>query len=57
MKKKDLLDNNDFKIKIDKIKKKIQEENMILAETKIEEFNLTEAISYVLNCILNIPSF
>lgn len=57
MKKKDLFDNDDFKTSMQKTKQKIQQEKIILLETKAEKFNPEEAIDYVFNFITDIPKF
>ena len=57
MKKKDLLDDDDFKASMQKTKQKIQEKKIILSETKAEKFNPEEAIDYVFNFITDIPKF
>ncbi|MBU1177150.1 recombinase family protein [Patescibacteria group bacterium] len=56
MKKKELLPDEDFKEAFEEIKEKIRKE-IILSETRIEQFNPTEAINYVFNFITNIPEF
>ena len=57
MKKKELLPDDDFKESFAKLRKKIDEAEASLSETKMEEFNRDEAIGYVFNFIKDIPEY
>tara|TARA_Y100000310_G_C20593458_1_gene769297 strand:- start:535 stop:1362 length:828 start_codon:yes stop_codon:yes gene_type:complete len=57
MKKKDLLDDDDFKEAFAVIKEDIKKKQVALAETQVEDFNVDEAVEYVFNFIGTLPSF
>ncbi len=56
MKKKELLPDEDFKEAFAKLRKEIDDEEANLNETKLEEFNLDEAIDYVFAYIKTLPA-
>lgn len=56
MKKKELLPDDDFKEAFDRLKSEIDIKESGLSETKLEEFNLDEAVDYVFDYIRTLPS-
>ncbi|MAG59194.1 hypothetical protein CMO96_00160, partial [Candidatus Woesebacteria bacterium] len=57
MKKKDLLDDEDFKISFAVVKDSIKKEQIALTETQVEDFNIDEAVDYVFSLIGTLPKF
>ena len=57
MKKRDLLPDEDFKEAFDKVRAEIEVKEMDLSSTKLEEFNIDEAVSYVFDFIKTIPEY
>lgn len=55
MKKKELLPDEDFKEAFDKLRKTIDDKEASLSETKLEEFNLDEAVECVFEYIKTLP--
>lgn len=55
MKKKDLLSDEDFKEAFDRLKREIEAKEGQLCETKLEEFDIDEAIEYVFGYIKDLP--
>ena len=55
MKKKDLLSDEDFREAFDRIKKEIEAKEGESPETKMEEFNIDEAVEFVFDYIKYIP--
>lgn len=56
MKKKELLPDDDFKEAFAKLRKEIDDREASLTETKLEEFNLDEAVDYVFEYIRSLPA-
>lgn len=56
MKKKELLSDEDFREAFNKIKVEIEERQMEMNTTKIEEFRLDEAVEYVFTYIKQLPN-
>lgn len=57
MKKKELLPDDDFKEAFDKINNEIGIKQFKLVETKLEEFDIDEAVNYVFDFIKTIPIY
>ena len=57
MKKKDLLPDEDFKEAFNKINAEIGAKQLKLSETKLEEFDIDEAVDFVFNFIKTIPEY
>lgn len=57
MKKKELLDDNDFKEAFDKIKADITEKEIYLSNHNLEEFDLDKAVTFVFNFIKTLPEY
>lgn len=55
MKKKDLLPDNDFKIEFASVNEKVQREYEMLEETKLETFDVNEAVEYVFDILCRLP--
>ena len=56
MKKKELLPDDDFKEAFTKLRKEINDKEADLSQTKLEEFNLNEAVDYVFDYIKMLPT-
>ena len=55
MKKKELLPDDDFREAFNKLRKEIDDKETNLTQTKLEEFNLDEAVDYVFDYIKALP--
>lgn len=56
MAKKELLSDEDFKDEFRKIKNAVAEKQALLAETRVENFNIDEAVTFVFDFITAIPA-
>lgn len=57
MKKRDLLPDEDFKEAFDKVRTEIENKEIDLSSTKLEEFNIDEAVDCVFDFIKTIPEY